>query len=294
MLPDRSNLLRLSGAGLLTALAGWLFPVLGLGQEMQYPLAIAAREQTLFIVDRNLPGIWKVEDGKRELFFQGSKQLRTPLNAPRSIAVDRDGRLLVGDSATREVYRFDADGKAEPLTGGGIGLPMGIAVSDAGDLLVSDLELHCIWKVPAGGGKPEKFADVPAPRGVALDQEGRLWVVSRGDNELVRVTAAGKVETVIKGRAFGFAHHIALDSQGNVYISDSYARTIWKLDRAGKPVSWASGKPMVRPVGLAWQGDKLFVADPQAKAVFQIDGQGQITAVPAEPGAAASAASPDG
>ncbi|MEX2559661.1 MAG: SMP-30/gluconolactonase/LRE family protein [Pirellulales bacterium] len=294
MSPDRFHPPRFFGAAVLTALAGWLFPALGLGQEVQYPLAIAAREQTLFIVDRNLPGIWKVEDGKRALFFQGSKQLRTPLNAPRSIAVDREGRLLVGDSATREVYRLDADGKAEPLTGGGIGIPMGIAVTDTGDLLVSDLELHCIWKVPAGGGKPQKFADVPAPRGVALDEEGRLWVVSRGDNELVRVTAAAKVETVIKGRAFQFAHDIAIDSQGNVYISDNYAKTIWKLDRAGKPASWASGKPLVGPVGLAWQDDKLFVADPQAKAVFQIDGQGQITAVPAEPAASASAASPDG
>ena len=29
--------------------------------------------------DRNLPGIWRVDDGKKSIYFQGSKKFRTPL-----------------------------------------------------------------------------------------------------------------------------------------------------------------------------------------------------------------------
>ena len=88
-------------------------------QELNYPLAVAAADDgTLYIADRYLPGVWKVTNGKTEVYFQGSKKFRTPLNAVRCVAIDKQGRLLAGDSATREVYRFDESAKPKPLTGG--------------------------------------------------------------------------------------------------------------------------------------------------------------------------------
>ncbi|HBL43028.1 MAG TPA: hypothetical protein DDZ90_06490, partial [Planctomycetaceae bacterium] len=83
-------------------------------------------------------------------FFTGSKVFRTPLNAVRCVAIDKEGHVLAGDSSTREVYRFEKAGaKPQPLTNGGIGIPMDVVVLKNGDLLVSDLELQQIWKVPA-------------------------------------------------------------------------------------------------------------------------------------------------
>ncbi|MFM7866081.1 MAG: hypothetical protein ACKPHU_17855, partial [Planctomycetaceae bacterium] len=47
--------------------------------EFQYPLAVAARaDGVVFVADRNLPGIWKVENGQKSIFFQASKKFRTP------------------------------------------------------------------------------------------------------------------------------------------------------------------------------------------------------------------------
>jgi len=37
------------------------------------------------------------------------------------------------------------------------------------------------------------------------------------------------------------------------------------------------GKPLVNPVGLAWQGKQLLVVDPRAKAVFQISNEGKLS-----------------
>lgn len=252
-------------------------------QDFAYPLAIAvASDGVIYVADRGQPGrpsrIWQVESGKRTVYFEGQAKLRTPLNAPWSLAIDTNGRLLVGDSATREVYRFNAERQPEPLTAGGIGLPMGIAVLKSGELLVSDLELHCIWRVPQAGGQPAKFAEVPSPTSLALDQQQWLWVVSRGADPVLRVSPEGKVEVVHKGREpFGFPNAVVVDKESNAYISDGYAHAIWKLAPDGKLAMWVEGEPLVNPVGLAWQGETLLVADPHAQALFQVDREGKLT-----------------
>lgn len=252
------------------------------GQELQYPLAIAAHGETIYLADLNLPGIWKSQAGKSSVYFQGSQMFRTPLNRPRCVAVDAEGRLYAGDSSTREVYRFDDEGKPQPLTNSSIGIPMGIAVTADGDLLVSDLELHRIMKISlAADKKPavEKYAEVPAPAGIALDGDGRLWVVSRGPSPLWRVGRDGKVETVIADRPFEFPNAVAIGKDGTAYIADGYAKAIWKVPPDGKPIKWVSGDPLVNPVGLTWQDDKLLVVDPRANGVFQIDTEGKSSAV---------------
>jgi sugar lactone lactonase YvrE len=245
--------------------------------QMQYPLAVAAADDgTIYIADRHLPGIWKVVDGQRSLFFEGSKKYRTPLNAVRCLALDREERVLAGDSATREIYRMNDAGEPTPLTDGGIGMPMSIAVNSKAEILVADLELHRIWKVAAEGGKPELLAEVAAPRGICVDDQDRLWVVSHGENQLLRVDATGRVETVVKGRPFLFPHHLVLASDTTAYIADGYAKAIWKVPPGGTPEKLVSGEPLLNPVGLAWRDGNLLVADPKAKAVFQVSLDGKI------------------
>jgi sugar lactone lactonase YvrE len=259
-----------------------LLCTLSSGQELQYPLAIATHGEAIYLVDRNLPGIWKSERGKLSIYFQASKTYRTPLNAPRCAAIDAQGRLYVGDSATREVYRFDEKDQPQPLTHSSIGIPMGIAITADGNLLVSDLELHRICKIKLSGDKKpvvENYAEVPAPSGNCLDAEDRLWVVSRDKDALLRVSKDRKVETVVSGRAFGFPHAVLLDKEGTAYVSDGYGKTIWKVPADGKPLKWAAGEPLVSPEGLAWRDGNLLVVDPRAKGVFQIEPDGKISAV---------------
>jgi len=245
--------------------------------QMQYPLsAVAAESGTIYVADRNLPGIWKIEDGKLSRFFEGAQRYRTPLYAVRCVALDKSGAILAGDSATREVYRFDKDAKPAPLTAGGIGMPMSVAVNSKGELLVADLELHRIWKVPATGGKPEPLAEVTAPRGVAVDAEDNVWVVSHGKNQVVRVTPDGKLETVVEGRPFLFPHNIAVAADKTAYVTDGYSKAVWKIPAGGKPEKWISGEPLVNPVGLAWRNANLLVVDSHANAVLEITPDGKI------------------
>ena len=245
-----------------------------------YLLAIAAAPGgEIYIADRKLPGIWKLKDKELSVFFQADKKFRTPLNAVRCLAIDKDGKLLAGDSATRDVYRFDDAGKPTPLTAGGIGIPMGIVVDAAGDLFVTDIELGQIFKVPAAGGAATPFAQVAAPSGIAIDADNTLWITSRAAPSLVKVAADGKVEEVLKDRAFEMPHNISLDAEKTAYIADSYAKAIWKMAAGAAPEKWVAGEPLVNPIGLAWQGETLLCVDPRANAVFQIDKAGAVTKI---------------
>ena len=101
--------------------------------EPKYPLAVAVDGDTLYVVDLDLPGVWAVQGEQRELFVRGTKLLRTPLNRPRCVAIHPAGGILVGDSATREVYHVASSGaEPKPLSNGGIGIAMAIAVSPDG------------------------------------------------------------------------------------------------------------------------------------------------------------------
>ena len=172
-----------------------LIPSLARAEGLDYPLTAVASADglSLFIADLNQPGLWKLSDGKLTSYFQASKKFRTPLNRVRCVGLDRNGKVLAGDSSTREVFRFDDEGKPQPLTNGGIGIPMDLVVDPDNNIFVTDLELKWIWKIPAAGGKAEKFAEVDAPHGLAIDADKNLWVVSHGKHQLVRVTAEAKV-----------------------------------------------------------------------------------------------------
>lgn len=252
-------------------------PAVSRAQGLQYPLSAAVLpDGKLYLADRNLPGIWRAEGGTLQVFFQGSKKFRTPLNAVRCVAADGQGRLLAGDSSTRDVYRFDGAGQPVPLTNGGIGIPMDIAVDAEGRLLVADLELHCIWRVPAAGGMPEKLAEIRAPRGLTMAADGALWVLNSSDDQLVRIDAQGQLTPVVRGQPFRFAHDVVLDDAGTAYVSDGYAKAIWKVPPSGPPVKWVEGPPLTNPVGLAWRDKQLLVVDPRLPGVLQIAPDGKI------------------
>jgi hypothetical protein len=270
--------------GIVNALIGLLLtlalPRCANSQTMEYPLAVAAAaDGSLYVADRNLPGIWKIQDGVPSVYFQASKTFRTPLNAVRCLAVDASGTLYAGDSSTREVYRFDASGKPQPLTTGGIGIPMAIALNSKGNLLVADLEQHKIFEVPSAGGKATEFAKVQAPRGLAIDGKDRVWVLSNSKQPLVRIDENRKTEVLIEEAMFEFTHQLVLDGEETAYFCDGYAKTLWKMKAGGKPEKMFVGEPLKNPVGLGLAGDQLLVADPHQKTIYTLPKSGATTLV---------------
>jgi streptogramin lyase len=248
-------------------------------ETMKYPLAVAVgKDSAVYVADRDLPGIWKFADNKWSIYFQGSKKFRTPLNAVRCLAIDQEGKLLAGDSATREIYRFDDAGQPQPLTKGNVGIPMAITVAKDGAIYASDIEIQRIVKVPSGGGEPEIITELAAVRGLTMDAEGRLIAVCHGKDAVIQISADGKERKVlVEGRPFNFSHHVVLGPAGEMYIADNYAKTIWKVEPAGgAPVEFVKGDPLKNPVGVAMLGDDLLIADPHVKAILRRTADGKL------------------
>ena len=286
---------------LLSAIVLLCIPALLNAQDWSYPIDVeVGSDDTIYIVDRHLPGVWTLRDGASEVFVQASKRFRTPLNAIRCAYVAADGTLYVGDSAAREVFRVDGEGKLTQLTApnavvrdtvltddleftpdnfGLIGIPMAIAANSEGELYVTDTELQRVWKVSAEGGPPEEFLLVSGPRGIAVDDEDHVWVLSLQAPQLQRVSPEGDVEEIVGELTFEFPHQVELGPDGTAYVSDGYAKAIWKVARTGAAEKWISGAPLDNPVGISWHGENLLIADSRANALFSAAPDGTLTKV---------------
>jgi len=279
-------LVLLALTGMVTAGGeGQELPIEGSGPQKNYPKAVAVgTDGTIYFADRNLPGVLQLKDGKLSVYFAGSKNYRTPLNAVHCLAIDAKGRLLAGDSSTRQVYRFDENAQPQPLVPfvdknlGPFGIPMGLAVNSKGDVFISDREFRCIWKVPAEGGEVVKFADIQGSAGIFIDPKDQLWAVTIVDDPLRRFSSDGKAEVIVKGRPFEYPNSVAVDESGTAYVVDGYKRIVWKVTAGAEPQEWFKNDRFVNPVDIKFANGQLLVVDPRAKvlAKIQLDGTAEL------------------
>ena len=240
--------------------------------KVVYPRAVALDGENLLVVDLDLPGIWKVTGDQRELYLQGSELLRKPLNRPWCVAVHPKGGILVGDSATREIYSVAEPGaEPKPLTDGYIGIPMAVVVdSDGKNIYVGDAEKRAVFRVPIEGGKSELVVRVNA-RALSFDADGNLWAVTPDAQAVQKIDVkANKAEVVVDKRPYQFPN--GLTWAGDIgYVSDTYTKSIWTFKADGSTEKWFDGKQLERPVGITSNETSVFVTDPAKKQVFEIN-----------------------
>lgn len=238
----------------------------------KYPLSVAIDGSTMYVVDLDLPGVWQVVDGKRELYVMGSKFLRKPMNRPRCVAIHPEGGILVGDSASREVYHIaEKDAEPKPLCQARMGIAMAIAVApDKKSFYVGDAEKRALFRVPIEGGEPELIVRVNA-RGLAFDAEGTLWAVTPDDAAIHKIDVEAKTNTaVVTGRPYQYPNGLVWAGDHG-YVTDGYGKAVWRFTADGKTEAWFTGEPLVGPVGLAINEQSIWVADPKKLQVFRFD-----------------------
>jgi len=180
---------------------------------------------------------------------------------PYSVALDANGYLYTSDdddprirkiSPAREVFTYAgietpgfADGNVDTAR---FGFGNYIVADEEGNVYVSDAMNNRIRKISAtgrvntiagsniagfinGNGAAAQFS---FPGGIAIDLQGNLYVVDRGNFRIRKITPAGDVSTFAgsgtQGNADGNAdvaqfnhdmHDIVIDKQGNLYIADN-------------------------------------------------------------------------
>jgi uncharacterized protein (TIGR03437 family) len=137
------------------------------------------------------------------------------LGNPTGVAVASDGTIYIADTENDRIRKVGTDGIISTIAGAGAFL------GDGGDSTLARLN----------GG--QRFD-------VALDRSGNLYILDGGDRRVRKVTPSGTISTFAgNGRtsisgdggpainaSFANPSGIAVDAQGNVYISDGRLRVV--------------------------------------------------------------------
>jgi hypothetical protein len=272
------------------------------------------------------------------------------LNAPRGVAVDGTGNVYVADTNDQKVREVTPTGAISTIAGNGTQCATptgscgdgpdatsaqlrflgGVAADGAGNVYIADTNDHKIRMVSAGAistiagngtacgtptgscgdGPTATSAQLNAPRGVAVDIPGNVYIADTSDYK-IRKVSAGAISTIAGNGAqcaaptgscgdgttatnaqlnnpFG----VAVDRAGNVYVADTFNQKVRKVTSGGgigtiagtgsacpnRPFCGDGGQgtaaTLNAPGGLAYDaaGQNVFIADTDGHLVRWLAG----------------------
>ncbi len=241
----------------------------------------------------------RVAGTKQEDNIDKLKTFPFQLLGPYGIAIDSKGLVYVADQKVGAIFIFNTDTRDTTLIRNGyeahFGWINGLAIDDSDRLFVSDGKMHRVLifnpKHEVEGQISEGLVD---PVGVAIDNENRLlYVVDEQQDQVIvydadtlkllrRIGTTGKEHTLTTPGDFGGATNVAVDSEGNVYVTDTMNNRVEIFDAEGKFIS-EFGKHgdgpgyFARPKGIAVDCDgHIWVADQYQDRVQVFNREGQL------------------
>jgi sugar lactone lactonase YvrE len=158
-----------------------------------------------------------------------------------ALTFDSTGNLYVSDvsAPTQKIWMIAPDGSVTRTFGEAdkLSFPNGLAIASDGSVNVADSNKGRVLIYPAGSNAPTALppgtteAPLGLPRGMAIDDRGRLYIVDTVNN-MVNVylppdTAGGAPvfafsfgKEGIEEGSFEFPNGIAVDGRGRIYITD--------------------------------------------------------------------------
>jgi hypothetical protein len=209
--------------------------------------------------------------------------------------------------------------------------PAEVAVGPSGDVFVSDRRQHVIRRIDAAGAVTtfagssgvagsadgqRSAALFRAPRGLAFDGGGNLYVADGGNQTVRRIAPDGTVTTLAGtagvgghvdgvGPAARFAgpRGVAVAAAQRLLVSDTTSHTVRQIDLGSGAVTTLAGMPFSAGLadgtgasarfdsllGIAANASVAYVADTNNHLIRRIDGNGAVTRVAGQPSSTGSA-----
>jgi sugar lactone lactonase YvrE len=131
-----------------------------------------------------------------------------------------------------------------------------------------------IFKIDTNYAVKPFVSDMMNATAIAFDRQGQMYVSSRYDGAVYKVSATGQPTTFAEG--LGIATGIAFDREQSLYVGDRNG-TIFKISRDQQMFVFATLEMSVSAYHLAFNGEgDLFVTGPNDR-VFKIDPAGNVT-----------------
>jgi sugar lactone lactonase YvrE len=135
-----------------------------------------------------------------------------------------------------------------------------------------------LFRIDINGELTEFSGDIINPTGIAFDSSGQMFVTSRMDGTVYRITPFKEAVPFV--RNLGVATGIAIDKSDTMYVGDRTG-TIYKVNGIGEETAWAQLEPSVSAYHLAvGPDDALYVAGPTVASfdsIMRIDGKGEVS-----------------
>lgn len=233
-------------------------------------------------------GRWRLAEFSIEtvLAMEAAREGRatsTALRCPSHLAADNAGNVYVAEPEQDTVWKIDASGMISPLAGTGL-------------------------RGYGGDGGPAGRALLAAPRGLAADSQGNLFIADSFNHRIRKVDPAGRIATVAGTGEPGYGGDggpgasaalrrpsgVALGAGGELLVADTGNNRIRSIDPTGTITTLAGSGAMgfggaggpATEAALTWPRSiaadakgNVYVADSRHFRVRRIDSQGIIRTV---------------
>jgi sugar lactone lactonase YvrE len=237
------------------------------------------------------------------------------LNEPYGLAVDRVGNLFVSDRLNHRIRRVDTKtgtistvagpdteatlAPSEPSVNLDLRDAGGIALDDAGQLLIADVASQRVWKLDptrksaklfAGNGRKQHSGDgglateagLLGPRAIAIGPRGEVLIVEREGNCVRTVDpTTGKIETIAgtgkkgftgdggpaKDATFDGPKELAIDSSGNIFVVDTENHAIRRIDARSGNIATVAGTGHPGTTGDGGLAEQACLSRPHGVAI---------------------------
>ena len=223
-------------------------------------------------------------------------------NTPSALALGHDGNLYVADTGNNRIRKITPEGVVSTVAGDGtagyvdgpaaqarFNGPIGLAVSEGGDIYVADTYNDVVRMITtegqvttiAGGGTPgyadgeQKTALFDTPSGIIVVENRSLIVADTGNHCLRKVSAEGNVTTLaVSGEELSRPVGLAFSHDHFLYVTELDQSRVVQIAPDG--VARVTAEQFNQPTGIAIgphinKPTELFVADSGNYLVRKLD-----------------------
>jgi DNA-binding beta-propeller fold protein YncE len=228
---------------------------------------------------------------------------RFALGTPYGLGVDSKGLVYVADTKVGAVFIFDPESKDLGFIKHGVdakfGRIFGLVIDDADRLFVADGQYNHVLVFNPQHKQEMQFGEgvMNDPAGLAIDEENRfLYVANTGTDQVLvydadtfkllrKIGTAGKNRTLTTPGDFAAPTNVAVDKDGNLYVTDTMNDRVEEFDAEGAFIR-TFGKngdgpgEFSRPKGIAVDCDgHVWVADANSNRVQVFTPEGNLRLV---------------